>query len=496
MVGTVLEDRYELQELVGRGGMSSVYRARDRILGREVAIKVLHPQYASDSEYVERFRREAQAVAKLAHPNVAVVIDRGEDDGRPYIVFEYVEGGNLKTLIEREAPLPLERVVELGIQIARGLEHAHRGSLVHRDVKPQNVLLDRARQAKLIDFGIARSSAEVRPGLTLTGTVLGSSDYIAPEQAQGRSVEERTDVYSLAIVLYEMLTGELPFPGENFVAVAMRHINETPRSVVERRPDVPPRLAALMQRSLAKDPEKRPMMAAVVQELERCLQELPAEVDTLSNVPAVRFRPPGALSAWQLRAILAGLVIAAAVGVYLVAFRSSGSPPAAAFEARAPAGHDGVRPVRDERRAQRAGAARDRRQREHGVADRELPGRTESRQAGRRPRPRCRPCRVATPNHGGHEHSRLRRTNPGGSGTELLPRHCLDDQDNRCAHRLRPDRRPASLLPALDPAPRPEIRQRPHHPGQRLSVAQPPAAVEALEGQVGQLFEQVVVGHA
>ena len=225
------------------------------------------------------------------------MIDRGEDDGRPYIVFEYVEGGNLKKLIEREAPLPLERVIELGIQIARGLEHAHRSSLVHRDVKPQNVLLDRTGQAKLIDFGIARSSAEVRPGLTLTGTVLGSSDYIAPEQAQGRSVEERTDVYSLAIVLYEMLTGELPFPGENFVAVAMRHINETPPSIVERRPDVPPRLAALMQRSLAKDPEKRPMMSEVVQELERCLQELPAEVDTLSNVPAVRLRPPASCRA-------------------------------------------------------------------------------------------------------------------------------------------------------------------------------------------------------
>jgi eukaryotic-like serine/threonine-protein kinase len=330
MVGTVLEDRYELQELVGRGGMSSVYRARDRILGREVAIKVLHPQYATDSEYVERFRREAQAVAKLAHSNVAVVIDRGEDDGRPYIVFEYVEGGNLKTLIEREAPLPLERVIELGIQIARGLEHAHRGSLVHRDVKPQNVLLDRTGQVKLIDFGIARSSAEVRPGLTLTGTVLGSSDYIAPEQAQGRSVEERTDVYSLAIVLYELLTGELPFPGENFVAVAMRHINETPPSVVARRPDVPPRLAALMERSLAKDPERRPLMAAVVQELERCLNELPGEGDTLSNVPAVRFRPSRVSSEWQLRAVVAGLLIAVAVGVYLVAFRSNGSPPAVA----------------------------------------------------------------------------------------------------------------------------------------------------------------------
>ena len=149
-------------------------------------------------------------------------------------------------------------MLELGVQIARGLEHAHRSGLVHRDVKPQNVLLDGAGAAKVIDFGIARSSTEVRPGLTLTGTVLGSSDYISPEQAQGRTVEERTDVYSLAIVLYELLTGELPFTGENFVAVAMRHINEEPPSVLDRRPDVPPRLAELLQRAMAKDPETAP----------------------------------------------------------------------------------------------------------------------------------------------------------------------------------------------------------------------------------------------
>jgi serine/threonine-protein kinase len=159
MVGSVLEERYELEELVGRGGMSSVYRARDRILGREVAIKMLHEQYATDKDQIERFRREARAVAKLAHSNVAVVIDRGEDEGRPYIVFEYVEGGSLKRLIQETAPLPLDRVLELGVQIARGLEHAHRSGLVHRDVKPQNVLLDSAGVAKVIDFGIARSSA-------------------------------------------------------------------------------------------------------------------------------------------------------------------------------------------------------------------------------------------------------------------------------------------------------------------------------------------------
>jgi eukaryotic-like serine/threonine-protein kinase len=335
MAVTVLADRYELEELVGRGGMSSVYRARDRSLGRLVAIKLLHEQYLSDSEQVERFRREARAVATLAHPNVAVVIDRGEEDGRPYIVFEYVEGGNLKALIEREAPLPLEKVLQLGIQIARGLEHAHRSGLIHRDVKPHNVLLDAGGQVKLIDFGIARSSTEVRPGLTLTGTVLGSSDYIAPEQAQGRTVEDRTDVYSLAIVLYELLTGKLPFPGGNFVAVAMRHINEEPPPVADHRKDVPARLTALMQQSLLKDPEQRPTMSEVVRELEQTLLELPGDADTVLNVPAVRVRSkaPSAFFSWRLRsplaAVLAAVLVAAAVGVYLIAFGTGGgSTPA------------------------------------------------------------------------------------------------------------------------------------------------------------------------
>ncbi|MGZ4440775.1 MAG: protein kinase domain-containing protein, partial [Gaiellaceae bacterium] len=313
-----MEERYELEELVGRGGMSSVYRARDRILGREVAIKMLHDQFATDTDQIERFRREARAVAKLAHSNVAVVIDRGEDEGRPYIVFEYVEGGSLKRLIQEDAPLPLDRVLEVGVQIARGLEHAHRSGLVHRDVKPQNVLLDSGGVATVIDFGIARSSAEVRPGLTLTGTVLGSSDYISPEQAQGRTVEERTDVYSLAVVLYELLTGELPFTGENFVAVAMRHINEEPPRVLDRRTDVPPRLAQLLDRCLAKEPERRPMMSAVVQELEQCLLELPVEEETVV-LPVVRPRDaPGVLSNWQLITVLAGLAVGAALCIYVL----------------------------------------------------------------------------------------------------------------------------------------------------------------------------------
>src|SRR3954465_846720 len=276
MVGEVLADRYELEELVGTGGMSSVFRAHDRLLDRKVALKVLHQQYTEDAEYVERFRREARAVAALSHPNIVTVIDRGEHEDRQFIVFEYVEGENLKRLIERRGPAPVSTALELGMQIARGLSFAHQQGLVHRDVKPQNVLLNGDGQAKVTDFGIARS-LDVQHGMTQTGTVLGTSDYIAPEQAQGQRVDEHTDVYSLGVVLYEMLTNEVPFPGENFVAVAMRHINEEPPSIRDKRPDVSPRVEAAIQRAMAKDPADRfQTMAEFCQELEACLAEVQA----------------------------------------------------------------------------------------------------------------------------------------------------------------------------------------------------------------------------
>src|SRR5579884_970570 len=274
MVGEVLADRYELEELVGSGGMSSVFRAHDRLLDRKVALKVLHQQYSDDDEYVERFRREARSVASLSHPNIVTVIDRGDHEGRQFIVFEYVEGDNLKRLIERRGPAPVATALELGIQIARGLSFAHQQGLVHRDVKPQNVLLNGDGQAKVTDFGIARS-LDVQHGMTQTGTVLGTSDYIAPEQAQGQRVDEHTDVYSLGVVLYELLTNEVPFPGENFVAVAMRHINEPPPPIRAKRPDVPPRVEAAIHTAMAKRPEDRfPTMADFCRELEACLAEV------------------------------------------------------------------------------------------------------------------------------------------------------------------------------------------------------------------------------
>jgi eukaryotic-like serine/threonine-protein kinase len=271
VVGELISERYELEELVGTGGMSSVYRAHDRLLERDVALKVLHPQFTADTDYVERFRREARSVAQLSHPNIVTVIDRGEQDDRQYIVFEYVDGENLKSLVEREGPLSEEDVVRLGLQIARALGFAHEHGLVHRDVKPQNVLLNGGGQAKVTDFGIARS-LDVKGGLTQTGTVMGTSDYIAPEQARGSKVDEQSDIYSLGAVLYELLTGEVPFPGDNFVAVAMRHINEPPPSVRERRPDVSPRLDAAIRRAMAKEPRDRfRSMDELCAELSACL---------------------------------------------------------------------------------------------------------------------------------------------------------------------------------------------------------------------------------
>src|SRR5712691_8766341 len=223
--GDLIADRYELEELVGSGGMSSVFKARDRLLDRNVALKILHEHHLEDAEYVERFRREARAVAQLSHPNIVTVIDRGEADGRQFIVFEYVDGENLKELLDREGPLPVAEALELASGIARALSFAHEHGLVHRDVKPQNVLLNGDGRPKVTDFGIARS-LDVQKGVTQTGTVLGTSNYIAPEQASGERVDAQTDVYSRGVVLFELLTGEVPFDGENFVAVAMRHINE------------------------------------------------------------------------------------------------------------------------------------------------------------------------------------------------------------------------------------------------------------------------------
>jgi serine/threonine-protein kinase len=318
VVGELIAGRYELEELVGSGGMSNVFRAHDRLLERTVALKILHEQYTRDEDYVERFRREARAVAQLTHPNIVTVIDRGEQDGRQFIVFEYVDGQNLKEL-SAHGPLDAREAIGLALQVAHALSFAHARGLVHRDVKPQNVLLNEDGQAKVTDFGIARS-LDVH-GVTQTGTVLGTSDYIAPEQARGQKVDPKTDIYSLGVVLYELLTGEVPFSGDNFVAVAMRHVSEPPPSVLEHRPDCPVRVDLAIQRAMAKDPADRfASMDELCTELEACLAELDGrdgEGATMIVPPAPR--PRRARPQRERRRFPVGIALIVFVAALLVA---------------------------------------------------------------------------------------------------------------------------------------------------------------------------------
>jgi serine/threonine-protein kinase len=335
MIGDVIAERYEVLELVGTGGMSSVYKAHDQLLERNVALKVLHPYYGDDAEYVERFRREARAVAQLSHPNIVTVIDRGEAGGHQFIVFELIDGENLKELVTRTGPLPVRRAVELAVAVADGLAFAHEHGLVHRDVKPQNVLLNGDGEAKVTDFGIARS-LDVERGVTQTGTVLGTSNYLSPEQASGKQVTPATDVYSLGVVLYELLTAEVPFPGENFVAVAMKHLNDPVPDILERRPDVPVRLAAAMERAMEKDPARRfASMRDFASELRACLAELgtfDAERTFIAPRQVLRESAPRRARAkrrrWPIFALLA-LIGAAAIVAGILALGGSKKTPTA-----------------------------------------------------------------------------------------------------------------------------------------------------------------------
>ena len=327
MVGETISERYEIEELVGHGGMSSVYKAKDSLLERHVALKILHEQYSADEEFVERFKREARSVAQLQHPNIVTVIDRGEEDGRQYIVFEYIDGENLKELVVRKGRLDVREALEIAVEIAGGLAFAHDHGLVHRDVKPQNVLLNGDGRAKVTDFGIARS-VDVEHSVTQTGTVLGTSTYIAPEQASGQPVDAQTDVYALGVVLYEMLTGELPFPGENFVAVAMKHVHEPPPNSLDKRRDLPLRVAAAIDRALEKDPAHRfPTMDAFAAELEACLAELDRGEDGSATtvIPAAqRLKTPRRRKRVSPVPILIGLAGALAITAIVVGLLTLG----------------------------------------------------------------------------------------------------------------------------------------------------------------------------
>jgi eukaryotic-like serine/threonine-protein kinase len=321
LTGTVLSGRYRLESKLGSGGMSTVYLARDETLERWVAAKVLHREISDQPDQIERFRREARAVAQVSHPNVVAVIDAGEDGGRPYIVFEYVEGETLKHRIEQLGHLPLDEAAAYAIEIGRGLAAAHARMLIHRDVKPQNVLIDPEGRAKVTDFGIARELES--DGLTKTGRVLGTTDYVSPEQAMGHEVDARSDIYSLGILLYEMLTGDVPFKAETLVGVAMKHVNEPMPDVQRTRRDASSALAAVIDRSTAKEPKKRyPDMGAMLDDLEGALEVEVSRAGTshgeattvLESVPEGRRHLP---TPSRRTSIVGVLLVLAATGIAL-----------------------------------------------------------------------------------------------------------------------------------------------------------------------------------
>ena len=289
----LLGERYEVLESAGAGGMAQVYRGTDTVLNRTVAIKVLGPQYAQDEGFVERFRREAQAAARLNHPNVVSVFDTGSDGPVHYIVMEYVAGRTLAQVLGAEGHLQPERAAEIAASVAGALSFAHAAGIVHRDVKPGNIMIAPSGEVKVMDFGIARAASS--EPLTQTATVLGTASYLSPEQAQGGSVDARSDIYSLGVVLYESLTGQPPFQADSPVAVAYKHVQEAPVLPTEIMPGIPPDLEAVVLKAMAKNPANRYASAEEMREdLERFLSGRPVLATPVLADAATVAAPVGA----------------------------------------------------------------------------------------------------------------------------------------------------------------------------------------------------------
>ncbi|HWI04501.1 MAG TPA: protein kinase, partial [Acidimicrobiales bacterium] len=354
----VLGERYRLVRHLARGGMAEVYVAEDKLLNRTVAVKVLFPELAHDEAFVERFRREARAAASLNHHNIVSVYDFGEDEGSWFIVMEYVEGPNLREIIRSDGQMDPAQAAELGAEVAAALAAAHAQGIIHRDVKPANVLIaDDTGTVKVADFGIARA-AGARQGLTMPGTVLGTATYLSPEQAQGAEVDFRTDVYSLGMVLYEMLAGKPPFTGDSPVAVAYQQLNQTAPPPSTHNPDVPPALDAIVMKAMSKNPDERQGTAEEIRDelltIDRAVGDpeatafiapppppeataviapgstsvLPPPAVDPDPVPVVTRRPAGAVTDDVYRrrraAVIAGLALAALAVIALLVLLGGG----------------------------------------------------------------------------------------------------------------------------------------------------------------------------
>lgn len=283
MIHQILDRRYELLEHVGGGGMADVYRAHDQLLDRYVAVKILHAQFANDEEFIEKFRREAQGAAKLSHPNIVNIYDVGKEGTKHYIVMEYVAGETLKDRIQREGRLSVAESLRMAREIAEALEHAHANNLVHCDIKPHNILVTEANHLKVADFGIAR--AVTASTMTYSGTVVGSVHYFSPEQAKGSAISPKSDVYALGVVLYEMLTGAVPFTGETPVSIALKHLQETPVSIRKVDPEIPTLVEAIVLKAMEKDPVNRFTSTEMIQAIIRAERTLFESSSTISPAP-------------------------------------------------------------------------------------------------------------------------------------------------------------------------------------------------------------------
>jgi eukaryotic-like serine/threonine-protein kinase len=294
LINMLFDGRYRIVRKLGSGGMADVYLAEDEELGRRIAIKILNDRHANDEQFVERFRREAKNAAGLSHPNIVSIYDRGEAEGTYYIAMEYLDGRSLKELVVARGPLPIQDAIDATRQVLAALRFAHRKGVVHRDIKPHNVMADADGRLKVTDFGIARAGVSQ---MTEAGSIIGTAQYLSPEQARGAPVDQRSDLYSVGVVLYEMLTGTTPFSGESPVEIAMKHLSDPPRPPSVERPDIPPDLDMVVLRALAKNPDDRFQTA----------EEMNAELERVSRGAGVTTETADAATA-----VLSGTALSAA----------------------------------------------------------------------------------------------------------------------------------------------------------------------------------------